>query len=96
MGWIFSSLLGQVIMISCLALVNNACFVSVARLRKWRMEKKQELVEKKAEIIKLSAYIQKLEDEVSLLAENQGYSACQTNRKYSALKVTELGEVVQR
>ena len=84
MGWAFNNILSNLIVIVLLALANNLCFVAVAKIRKWRLERKETIKTLKEEIENLERINAKLHDK---LEERQPVE--QTER---SLILTHYGE----
>ncbi|MES2062519.1 MAG: hypothetical protein V4456_11405 [Bacteroidota bacterium] len=64
MGWAFNNILSNLIVIVLLALANNLCFVAVAKIRKWRLERKDTIQKLNEEIEDLEKCNAKLLDQL--------------------------------
>lgn len=64
MGWAFNNILSNLIVIVLLALANNLCFVAVAKIRKWRLERKDTIQKLNEEIEYLEKCNAKLLDQL--------------------------------
>lgn len=65
MEWFINSALSNLIVIILLALANNLCFVAVAKVRKWRLERKDTINKLQAEVEHLEACNLKLHEKLN-------------------------------
>lgn len=71
MQWLVNSLLSNLIVIVLVALGNNLCFVAVAKIRKWRLERKDTIKKLEKEIEQLEAMNLKLHDKLAAFTSSE-------------------------
>lgn len=63
--WAFNNVLSNIILILLLTLGNNCCFVTVAKVRKWRLERKKEDQKIREKVTALMQECQRTQEEAA-------------------------------
>ena len=71
MQWFINSLFSNLIVIVLVSLGNNLCFVAIAKIRKWRLERKDTVKKLEGEIENLEAINAKLHDRLAALSDHE-------------------------